>query len=85
MSNILAVMCLAMVVLANKEKLFPAKLSYKRLYRTTNLSRYITVKAMNKVVERTWNGDFDTRECRIVLDKIVIPQGQGLSVKLRRH
>ena len=84
-SNILAVMCLAMVVLANKEKLFPAKLSYKRLYRTTNLSRYITVKAMNKVVERTWNGDFDTRECRIVLDKIVIPQGQGLSVKLRRH
>ena len=85
MSNILAVMCLAMVVLANKEKLFPAKLSYKRLYRMTNLSRYITVKEMNKVVERTWNGDFDTRECRIVLDKIVIPQGQGLSVKVRRY
>ena len=85
MSKILAVVCFAIVVLANKEKIFAEKLNYKRLYRMTNLSRYVTVKEVNKVIERTWDGDYDTRECRIVLDKLVISQGQRLSIQLRSH
>ena len=84
-SNILAVVCLAMVVLANKEKIFPAKLKYKRLYRMTNLSCYTIVTEMNEVMERTWGGDFDTRECHTTLDKLVIPQGQSMRERLRRH
>lgn len=85
MSKILAVVCFAIVALANEEKIFAKKLNYKRLYRTTNLSRYVTVKEVNKVIERTWDGDYDTRECRIVLDKLVISQGQRLSIQLRSH
>ena len=85
MSKILAVVCFAIVALANKERNFAEKLKYKRLYRTTNLSRYVTVKEVNKVIERTWDGDYDMRECRIVLDKLVISQGQRLSIQLRSH
>jgi hypothetical protein len=84
-SKVLAVVCLATVMLANEEKLFPAKLKCKRLYMMTNMSRYIRVKEMKNVIKRTWDGDLDRRECRIVLDKLVIPQGQSLSVRLRRH
>ena len=79
MRNTLAVVCFATVVLANKEKIFgEQKLKYKRLYRTTNLSRYISLKEMKEIVARTWDGDFDARECRIILDKIIIPHGPRL-------
>jgi hypothetical protein len=74
MSNILAVVCFATVVLTNKEKILEEKLNYKNLYRSTNMYRYISVKQMNELISRTWNGDFDSRECRIVLDKIVVPR-----------
>lgn len=75
MRNILPVVCFATMVLANKEKMFGRlKLKYKRLYRATNLSRYIRLKEMKEIVTRTWNGDFDVRECRIALDKVVVPR-----------
>ena len=54
--HILAVACFATVVLASKEKVFGKKVKYKRLYRTTNLSRYIKLKEMKDIMKRTWNG-----------------------------
>ena len=73
--HVIAVACFATMVLANKEKAFGRnKVKYKRLYRSTNLSRYICLKEMKEIMKRSWNGEYDVRECRITLDRIVIPR-----------
>ena len=64
------------MVLANKEKVSGQrkKVKYERLYWTTNLSRYIKLKEMKEIMKRTWNEDFNLPECRVILDRIVVPR-----------
>ena len=65
-SNVLAVVCFAIMALAKKEKLRRV-VKFTHLYRATNLSRYLNKKEMERIISMS---TFDIRECRIVLDRI---------------
>ena len=69
--HLVAIACITAVYFAEREGLLKVKPNYTRIYRCTRLSRYVGLK---EIVCKSETGRIDVCQCRIILDRVVIPR-----------
>lgn len=73
--QLLAVVCVVAVMLAEEEGLLRAKPKYKGIYDATSMWRFMHLRELRQIVRRADEGLLDTRDFRIVLDRVVDLRG----------
>lgn len=73
--QLLAVVCVVAVMLAEEEGLLRARPKYKGIYDATSMWRFMHLRELRQIVRRADEGLLDTRDFRIVLDRVVDLRG----------
>ena len=64
--HILAVACVAAVLLAKDEKLVQKRVSFEQIRRSNNLHRLVTIKKLQEIVRRADSGQLDEQDVRVI-------------------
>lgn len=64
--HLLSVVCIVAIILARDEKLLHTSINFQRIYRATNLSRFVRLKQLELIISKADSGELDTRNVRMV-------------------
>lgn len=64
--HLLSVACVTAILLARDEKLLHGHVRFTRIYRSTNLSRFVKLKKLEDIVRKADDGELDARDVRVV-------------------
>ena len=73
--HLLAVACVVVVELAHSEGLLQRPPDYSRIYRATNLYRYLRLSDLRDIISRADEGTLDVRTFHIALDRLPFRAG----------